>query len=233
MSELGKRYRCDFCGRTFQREVWYKKHTCTKKARFENAHKMEIILAYKLFNYWCRRQGFQKGRGERTFEDFIKSPYYNAFTRLAEYSKRVYLISAFQYLNWLIEMNVPEREWLSPRKLENYRLWTRKRDNPKEQCDITYRNAATWCEQQKVPVREFFRSITPGDALNWVRLNKLLPWVLFGYDRAVVDLLSRFDDEKLYALGEFLNNDHWIERVNEEADETMLVQDTCQRLFGA
>ena len=63
---------------------------------------------------------------------------------------------------------------------------------------------------------EFFKTITPGQALNMVRENKLSPWVLLGYQQCVDELTSRFKQELLFTLNDHINVPYWLEKTEQD-----------------
>ena len=47
-----RKYKCEFCERTFVRKTWFEKHTCDKKQRFLDRHNIVALRAHRLFNHW-------------------------------------------------------------------------------------------------------------------------------------------------------------------------------------
>lgn len=226
------KFKCAWCGKDFQRKSWYDKHTCEQKKRFLQSHNMDVILAGKLYDHWCKRRGYVTRQGY-DIKKFLRSPFYNTFIKLVEHSHKNYLISPYIYLDWIIDHDIPEKKWFNESSLSSYRTYMRKNDDPAKHVEISVRNAMKWCTENEAPLAQFFSRITPGQALAMILTNQLMPWVVFGYDHAVATLLSRFDDEKLEALKEKVNVDHWIDKVAKRPDDVRLVSELCANSFGA
>lgn len=228
---LQKKYRCNFCDKTFIRKSWHERHTCEKKKRFLERNDIFTISGHRLFNHWQRQTGLLRRGKEKTLEEFCRSPYFNLFKNLAVYTEQNYVVSKYQYLDWLIEKKISEKRWHHQTILNRYRNSLLKED-PDKQVKTSIKNILEWCEDKNVKSSEFFVSITPGQALNMVRSTQLSPWVLFGYDEAVEELVDRFEGEIWSALDDHINVNHWIEKVKRNEEVTQRMNSYCKRILG-
>lgn len=226
-----RKFKCAFCSKSFTREVWFRRHMCDKRKRFHESHNLDTVFGLKFYDYWCSRQGFKRRGKPITMEHFVASPYYNTFVRLSAWGRDNYLITPYLYLDWIIASATPERDWFKPSTLAQYRQYIIKVDNPELQAKVSHENALSWCREKKVPVNRFFATIGPGEAVNMMAMRKLMPWVVFGYDQAVADLLSRFNDEWLQILNEKINTSHWINKISSDPDGARVIQIECQKRF--
>lgn len=233
MSGLQKRnYRCTFCNRDFKRKTWFDKHMCDKKKRFLDSNNITVIRAHRLFNHWQRRTGLLRNGRMKDMEEFCKSPFYGAFVKLAEFAEQEYVVSSYKYVDWLVDHNIREADWYRTDKLEQFREYVRKTEDPETQVETTIKNITVWCEDNHIEQVEFFSSITPGQALNMVRENRLSPWVLFGYEQCVEQLVTRFSGEIEFALDDHINVAYWIDKVREDQENCNKVQKMCQEHFS-
>ena len=223
-------FRCIHCQKAFQRKAWYDKHECEAKKRFENRHDIAVILAYKIYNHWNKRNGFNRRR-EETMEQFEKSFLYKTFVALARWARENAVISTFLYVDYLTEKSVPERDWMDEKTLAAYRAWIRDHENPMLQVRLTVDAIRQFCELRKMDPQTFFSSVTVADALRMVENRELMPWVLLGYETSVCELVSRFDDTRLAKLDELINTNYWLARINEQTDVTEAVNRECQNLL--
>jgi len=232
MGLLERKYRCTFCNRDFKRKTWFEKHMCDKKQRFIDSNNITVIRAHRLFNHWQRRTGLLRSGKMKNMEDFCKSPFYSAFVKLADFSSQEYVVSSYKYVDWLVDHNIPEKDWYREDRLEQFREYVRKTEDPESQVETTIKNIAVWCEDHRIEQVEFFSSITPGQALNMVRENRLSPWVLLGYERCLDELVARFSGELEFALDDHINLSYWIDKVRDEKETSNLVQKICQEYFN-
>lgn len=226
------KFRCPYCNKSYARESWFRKHDCEKRRRFEQIHQMDFQRAWSIYAHWRNRNGYVKRNKEVTEKDFIDSQFYKSFMNLVKFVSDNWVISRFRYLDFLIDFRIPEPKWTSEETLKAYRDWSRRSDDPVAQAKDTHKCITEWCEVNGMDRREFFAKVTPGTALQMITTNRISPWVLFGYDRSVNDLLTRVSDDWVCSINEFLNNSYWINRLKSSEETKHAVQAECERLFG-
>lgn len=226
---IERRFKCAFCTKIFTRKSWFDKHMCTKKKRFMESKNIHTIKAHMLFTHWQRRTGFLRRGKEKTMEEFCKSPYYNTFKELVPYTEKHHIVPAYQYVNWLVENRVPEKYWRDISGLDEYREYYREQEDPESGVEMSVENIKAWCSDRNLNTAQFFNKITPGQALNMVRENRLSPWVLFSYEPCLIDLVNRFAGETLHTLDEHIDIQYWVTKIEtEEAQKTRVIE-LCER----
>ena len=230
---LEKKMVCKFCNREFERPKWFEKHMCDKKKRFERRNNIESIKAHRFFQHWQTRSGLNRRGRAKDFEEFVKSPFYNRFIELARFTMQEYVVSAYRYIDWLIEKEMPDFKWCDSRNLDEYREYLRENEDPVAQTEKSCQNIKVWCERKRVPIKDFFRVVTPGQALNMVREDRLSPWVLLAYDKCVQELTDRMEGEVLHTLNDHINVKYWIDKVEAERSDTVRVNEICDRFMDA
>ena len=214
-----RKYKCSFCEREFVRKTWFDKHICDKKQRFLDRNNISVIRAHRLFCHWQKRTRLLRRGQEKNLEEFMRSPFYNAFVRLSEFTSSEYVVSGYKYIDWLVDNEIPEKKWCNPRDLDEYRAYVRLSEEPSTQAETSCKNIRVWCNDNGVTMPEFFKSITPGQAVNMVRENKLSPWVLLGYQPCINDLTSRIvDTPQMHQLNEHINVPYWMEKTEKDQD---------------
>lgn len=225
---IKRTYKCHFCGKSFARETWFKKHMCEKKARFMESHNISTIRAHRLFNHWQRRSGILRKGKEKSMEDFCKSPLFITFKRLEEFANERALFSAFKYVDWIVENAIPEKKWYEPETVAEFEAFMRDTTSPARQARSTLRYIRLYCMEKDMNPNSFFDEISVSKAMSMIQANQISPWVLFGYEPAVVGLLDRFQGEMLYRLDEHLNIPYWLERVRNEPEASQEVVDIME-----
>ena len=205
---IEKTYRCPYCEKPFTRRPWYERHSCEAKRRFLERNNMSTILACRLYNHWMKK--LVRRKRDSSVEEFQKVREYKLFMRLADFCRTNYLISNARYVDWLIETKCKASRWTHSINLNKYREWIRLNEDPITHAEITFKNAHQWCRENSIKTVDFFRFVPTVLALEMIRENRLLPWVLFGYKRSEDELLPRFTQDILFELDDFLNASHWI-----------------------
>jgi hypothetical protein len=230
---MPKTYKCVFCEKEFSRRSWYDKHQCAKKKRFSEANNLTAIMAQKLFAHWKHVNHFKKKTKLSPMAEFVASPLYNAFKKLALFTQTRHVISAHKYLDWLILQKIPERRWTMAKNLDAFLVHMREAEGVQEHVERSFRNIRAWCMGNgNVPVAEFFTKINPLEALIMVRQNRLMPWVLLGYDRSVKELVDRFGQDQVMVLDEFINLEYWLTKMEEHPDKKALAHSLSEEQLG-
>lgn len=229
---MANKFRCPHCNKSYSRESWFRKHECEKRKRFEQQHHMDFRRGLRIYTHWRSRNGYLRRGKEITPDEFIKSQMYNTFMKLVQFTSDNWVITSLRYLDFLIDLRIAEAKWTSEETLKAYRDYTRRNEDPLIQTKSTCQWIKEWCEVHNVARSEFFSKVSPGMALQMVTTNRISPWVLFGYDRAVSELLSRVTDDWLCSANEYLNNSYWINRLTSSDDTKQAIQAECERLFG-
>jgi hypothetical protein len=228
-----RKFKCTFCDRDFVRKTWYEKHMCDKKKRFMDRNNISVIRAHRLFMHWQKRARILRRGNEKTLDEFLKSPYYASFIRLAEFTTTEYVVSGFKYIDWLVENRIPEVKWCNARDLDGYRVYLRESEDPETQATTSCKNIRVWCVDNGVEMPEFFKSISPGQAMNMVKENKLSPWVLLGYQPCIEGLTARFKQDMLFRLNEHINVPYWLEKTECDTDGIAKVKSVLDEVLDA
>lgn len=229
---MPSKFRCPYCQKVYSRESWFRKHDCEKRKRFEQVHNMDFIRGHHIYTHWRRRNGWLRRSKEPTAQEFIGSPFYTSFMNLVKFTQENWVISSMRYLDFLIDMRIAEAKWMHDETLRSYRDHIRRNDDPMEQIKTTYEAVKKWCEKNEIAPIQFFAKIGPGTALQMVTTNQISPWVLFGYDRSISDLLGRVNDDWMCSVNEFLNTNYWIGRLKASHDLRNAIQNESDRLFN-
>jgi len=228
-----KEYKCEFCNKYFVRESWYKKHMCEKKQRFESRNELSTIKAHKLFCQWQRMNRYTKrGKRDKNMKEFTQSPYFNAFVKVQKFIQNNYVVSGDRYISWIVWNKIPEPTWCSKNTLTSYLEYIQENEKPENQAKQTFRAMVEWADDTGNDITDFFTVLTPGQALNMIRENKLTPWVMFGYKDCVDDLTGRFEGDPLYALDDHINIQYWFDRVKDNPRQQSVLNTTLDDLLS-
>ena len=78
-NELSQTYKCRYCEKEFRKESSLAVHLCEPKRRWQQEKEVGVQLGLKAYlRFYEITQGSAK---LKSYEDFVKSPYYNAFVK--------------------------------------------------------------------------------------------------------------------------------------------------------
>ena len=81
------KFKCPYCGKEFTKERTLQVHLCEPKRRHLQKDEKWVINAFMVFQRFY--QLHQKTHKPKTYEDFCKSSYYNAFVKFGRYMMNI------------------------------------------------------------------------------------------------------------------------------------------------
>jgi hypothetical protein len=229
---IERNYKCQQCGRTFKRKSWFDKHDCKDRQEFDQKHGLDVVAGHRLFVYWQTKTGFLKRGKEKTQEEFRKSPLFSTFMGLAAFVNTNNVSVPLRYVDYLVDKQIPEAKWKLGETLAGFINEMRLHDDPELQANNSVRAIQDWATRTGQPMGAFFREVSPGELVLMVKNNQLSPWVLFGYDRSLVELVDRLAPEYLYQINEYVNTTHWMSLIRSNEAGTSRVNSILEGALG-
>ena len=111
---------CKYCGTGYTRETTLAVHMCEKQRRHLQKDEKRVQLGYLTFNRFY--QLCQKFEGNKTYEEFCKSPYYNAFVKFGSFVNNVRPLYPDKYIDYVVTSGVKLDHWTKEELYEKYAL---------------------------------------------------------------------------------------------------------------
>lgn len=214
---------CKFCGAKFKTEKGFSKHKC-KRSTLAGGSQATMARAFALFDFWYRYQAFS--RKQKTFQDFLKSPYMELFIKTAELTERVHVGSPFDFVRWLSDNRVPSSVWTSDEAVKLYRDNYALTENASKQAIETLKRMAEWCDSRGVETAHFFSEVPPSELVNWVLSGRMSPWVLFIGNSTPA--FSRMSEEQIEIVCGVASPEYWEKRIASDKASS----DTVRKLIA-
>ena len=100
---------CRYCEKTFRKESSLAVHLCEPKRRYQQQN--ETGVQFGLRSYLQFYETTQGSARLKSYEDFVNSPYYNAFVRYGRYLVAVRAINVTSFTAWLLKNNKKLDQW--------------------------------------------------------------------------------------------------------------------------
>ena len=113
-----KPYKCEYCGASFTREKTLAVHMCEQKRRHLQKSEKRVQLGFYAFNQFYRLSANSKK--DKTYEDFCKSPYYNAFVKFGSFINNVKPLYPEKYIDHVVTSGVKLDHWCREELYEKY-----------------------------------------------------------------------------------------------------------------
>jgi hypothetical protein len=185
------------------------KHACETRRRWLQKDHRNSVLAFMAFDtYYTRCLPNQK----RDIWAFIKSRYYNAFLKWADYVIENQISASRQYLDYLIENQIPIDNWTKDYNLEKFNKTFILKESPESGIIRSIEYLEKWAEYNQMPMTEFFVSEHPNNIIHQFKMGRMSPWFLFCSSIGMKWVVS-LNPMHYKALEDFLNVDLWNRKI--------------------
>jgi hypothetical protein len=102
-------YKCRYCEKDFSKESTLAVHLCEPKRRWQQEKETGVQLGLRAYlRFYEITQGSAR---MKSYEDFVSSPYYNAFVKWGRHMVGIRGINPPQFLEWLLKNNKKIDQW--------------------------------------------------------------------------------------------------------------------------
>jgi len=111
-------YVCEHCGSKFTKEKTLVVHMCEPKRRYLARTDKHVVMGYTAYNRFYTLT--QKLKTLKSYDDFAKSPYYNAFVKFGSFISNVNPLYPDKYIDYVVTSNVKLDHWCREELYEKF-----------------------------------------------------------------------------------------------------------------
>lgn len=204
------------------REKTLAAHMCEPKRRW--LQKDEKRVRYGLYafqRFYALSAGTKK---EKTYEDFAKSPYYNAFVKFGSFVSNVKPLYPEKYIDYVVTSGVKLDHWCRDEMYEKYALELILKEDVTTALERSVNNMMTWAEEKGSAWNHYFNYVSTNRAVWDIKDGKISPWLILNC-RSGKEMLSKFNDEQLALVYHVINPEHWALRFKRQVKDVELVKE--------
>ena len=209
MKELPK-YECEYCHKTYSREVNFLNHRCTPKLRAEEMNTIEGKRAYMLYQKWMRSYNRLVPR----LSTFMTSRFYNAFIKFSKFVQLDTIPDVDMFIQLMREKDISPNIWLEPKVLAIYFQYYDKNASPLKQAEITVNTLFDLASKYDIKVSDIFSKIQPSEIIQLMHERKLSPWILLNSEKFMKFFTRRMTDDERIAVSTLIRADTWKEKFD-------------------
>jgi len=215
-------YECEFCGRSFVRESTVINHICEYKHRW-----LEKDHGSNRLGFQCWLQFYKKNtasKKQKTYEDFIKSPYYTAFIKFGIYCTEINAINVSRFVDWLVKNKIKIDTWCSDETYTKYLIEYLRSENP---MDALYRSIETTMELANVEgiqSKDYLRFGNKNKICYAISSGKISPWLLY-QSSSGIEFMDNLDSTQIKMILEYINPEQWALKFLRDSDSVKQVKD--------
>jgi hypothetical protein len=218
---------CDFCKRTFAKEISLINHSCEKKRRWFSKDEPHIRTAFLAWNKFYELSSFGNKQGQTSFLNFINSRYYNAFVKFGKHIRDINAIEPAKFIEYVIKGNIPIDKWTHDFVYEQYVRQLIRQETPESALERNIKLMNEWSTQTGEPWYNFFRLVNTNQATAWIMNGRISPWILYNVDSAI-DFFERCTPEQVNIIKQHAPIGAWKIKFNKNKDSCEFIKSTLK-----
>lgn len=216
---------CVHCGKSFMKEKTLIAHMCENKRRFLQRDEKRVQTGF--YTYTKFYQTTQNSKKQKTYEDFCKSSYYNAFVKFGSYINNINPLYPEKYIDYVIKSGVKLDHWCRDELYETYLYDIIKKEPVESAVQRTVQNMMAWADISQAEFNHYFLYVNLNKAVHDIKDGKISPWVVLNC-KSGKDMLNKFTDEQLDLISPALDVSYWLKKFKSLPADVMLVKEICK-----
>jgi len=216
-----KDFECVHCGKSFVKEKTLIAHMCEAKRRHLQKNEKRVQVGYMTFNKFYTKVQKQK---EKSYEDFCKSPYYNAFVKFGSFVTNVNCIYPEKFIDFVIRSGVKLDHWCRDELYDTYLFEMLKIEPVEGAVQRSLQTMMEWGDKNEAPYNHYFKYVNQNRAVNDIRYGYISPWLLLNTS-AGIELLGSFNDEQAMIIEPCLDIMYWKKNFTNKPADVKLVKE--------
>lgn len=206
-----KPYVCEYCNTGYAKEKTLIVHMCEQKRRHLQKSEKRVQLGYQTFIRFYQKSAGHKN--VKTYEEFCKSPFYNAFVKFGSFMNNVKPLYPEKYMDYVVTSGVKLDHWCQDSLYEKYAIELIMKEGVETALERSINTMIEWAEENQSTWNNYFNTVTLGKATWHIKDGKISPWLILNC-KSGKEMLSKFNDEQLALVYHIMDPKHWAMRFN-------------------
>ena len=213
MSSSEKPYVCEYCGQGYTREKTLAVHMCQPKRRFLQRSEKRVQLGLYTFNQFYKLSAGTKK--EKTYDDFDKSPYYNAFVKFGSFVNNVRPLYPEKYIDYVVTSGVKLDHWCREEMYETYAIELIKKEGVQTALERSIMTMMDWADENNSVWNHYFNYVSLNRAIYHIKDGKISPWLILNC-KSGKQMMGKLNDEQLEIIYNIMDPQHWARRFQKQ-----------------
>jgi hypothetical protein len=197
---------------------------CEPKRRWQQENSTWVQLGLKSYlRFYEITQGSAR---DKSYEDFVVSPYYNAFVKFGSYCQQIRCINFSNYLDWLLKNNRKLDNWCSDRLYGEWLPVYLQREAWEDGVQRSILEMEDYANNNldlKNGLADYFRYGSPNRICYHISTGRTSAWVVYNCASGIA-FLDGLNTEQVGIVLPWIDPDYWQKRFQDCADDTETVK---------
>jgi len=222
MALVEQPYSCGHCGKGFMQEKTLSVHVCEQKRRYIARKDKHVILGFDTFQRFYKFNQ-PSVKQDKTYEEFSKSPYYNAFVKFGSFVSNVNPLYPERFIQWIVQSGVKLDHWCRDELYEQYVLELIKSETVETALERSISHMMAWGETNTAQWNHYFHYVSLSRACYDIKDGKISPWIMLNSSSGKA-MLQKLNDEQLASVQNIIDVPFWISKFKRLALDVELVK---------
>jgi hypothetical protein len=200
-------------------------HMCEQKRRALQKGEKRVQLGYIAFNQFYKLSAGAKK--DKTYEEFCKSSYYNAFVKFGSFVSNVKPLYPEKYINYVVTSGVKLDQWCREEMYESYAIDLIKKEGVETALERSVNTMVEWAKENNSVWNHYFNYVSLNRAVWHIKDGKISPWLVLNC-KSGKEMLGKFNDEQLGLIYNIMDPQHWAVRFKRQTNDVQLVKDVAK-----
>jgi hypothetical protein len=221
MTLVEQAYTCQHCGNKFAKEKTLAVHVCEQKRRALAKTERHVVLGYDTYNKFYKMS--QNAKIDKTYDEFARSPYYNAFVKFGSFVSNVNPLYPDKFINYVVTSGVRLDHWCRDELYDSYVIHLIKTEGVETALERSITHMMSWGESNNAAWNHYFLYVSLSRATFDIKDGKISPWLLLNSNNGKA-LLKKLSDDQLEAIGSVMDLQFWMNKFKRQSDDAELVK---------
>jgi hypothetical protein len=216
-----KPYVCQYCDGKYSKEKTLAVHVCEQKRRALAQTERHVLLGFDTYNRFYKKT--QNAKQDKTYEEFRKSAYYNAFVKFGSFVSNVNPLYPDRFIDYVVTSGVKLDHWCRDELYDSYVVDLVKREPVNVALERSIKHMISWGDTNNAQWNHYFHYVSLSRAAYDIKDGKISPWLILN-SVSGKDMLKRFNDEQLNAIMVIMDVPFWMNKFKRAQDDVELVK---------
>lgn len=214
-------FTCQYCKSNFSKEKTLAVHVCEQKRRALAKTERHVVLGYDTYNKFYRMS--QNAKQDKTYDEFARSPYYNAFVKFGSFVSNVNPLYPDKFIHYVVTSGVRLDHWCREELYDKYVIDLIKTEGVETALERSISHMMSWGEANNAQWNHYFLYVSLSRATYDIKDGKVSPWLLLNSAHGK-DLLKKLGDDQLMAISSVMDVAFWMNKFKKRPADTELVK---------
>lgn len=199
---------------------------CEQKRRALQKNEKRVQLGYHAFVRFYQLSANYKGI--KTYEEFCKSSFYNAFVKFGSFVSNVKPLYPEKYIDYIVTSNIKIDRWCDETVYEKYANELIRKEAVETALERSIETMTMWATEKNSAWNHYFLYAT-ANRITWdIKDGKISPWLILNCTSGK-QALSKFSDEQLDMISTVIDPKHWAMRFKRQPADVELIKEIAKK----